>query len=392
MEPRPPEGRIEVVDLRRRLHLDVERRREERCPGHELFVDLGEPLRDHFPVVRAATVQADIEERTEERAEGVVRRPRLVLLAAGADLHHVAALLLQLLREPRLADPGLADQLDQRAVARTHRSDRCGEHRPLAFPADERQCPSLLGRGRRLRRYGANVAGGDGLGDAFERERLQLDGLERASGTLEHVRRGQHLAGLRLAHQARGEGRGRTEDGVRLAELRADLAGEHAAAADPDPQRQRRLEVGDATSSAQDPLFVLAFGLRRAGDEDDLAAVAVDVTLEESDPVLVRDLLGAADEFVQGAFQPVGALLGKQIVDPAEVDECDGGLPCSDSDLPSASWATDRGGDAGVQVEPHGRRRLLDRAQASRRRAQQTSALLLVAEDRAPADRRRSRR
>ncbi len=331
--------------------------------------------------MRAAPVQPDVEERTEEGAEGVVRRPRLVLLAARADLDHVAALLLQLLREPRLADPGLADQLDQRAVARTRRSDRCGEHRPLAFPADERQGPSLLGRGRGLRGHPANVAGGDGLGDAFERERLQLDGLEGATGALEQVRRSEHLAGLRLAHQTRGESRSRTEDGVRLAELRADLAGEHAATTDPDPQPQRRLEVGDATSRAQDPLLILAFGLRRASDEDDLAAVAVDVTLEEGDPVLVRDLLGAADELVEDAFQPVGAFLGKQIIDPAEVDERDGGLPVLRLGLAVRKLAADRGRDAAVQVEAGGRRQWRDRAHGSRRRAQQASALLLVAED-----------
>ncbi len=40
VQARAPERRVEIVDLRRRLDLDVERSSEERRPGHELLVDL----------------------------------------------------------------------------------------------------------------------------------------------------------------------------------------------------------------------------------------------------------------------------------------------------------------------------------------------------------------
>ena len=138
---------------------------EERRPGHELLVDLLQPLAEHRAIVLAAAVQLDVEQRAEERPERVVRRRGLVLLAAQFDLPHVGAVLPQLLGETRLADPRLADELDERSEAHPHGCDGGAEHCALPLAIDERQL--VLGRGR-LRSLGSSE-------ELAENERL--DGL-----------------------------------------------------------------------------------------------------------------------------------------------------------------------------------------------------------------------
>ena len=96
------------------------------------------------------------------------------------------------------------------------------------------------------------------------------------------------------------------------------------------PIRSGRLgrEVADPPRGAQDALLVLARGLGRAGDEDHLAAVGVDVGLEERDAVLVGDPLRARDRARRArAATSLGAGLREQGVDAAEVHEGDRGLP-----------------------------------------------------------------
>jgi len=97
VQPSAPERGIERVDLGRRLHLHVEGGGEEWRPWDELLGDGREPLGEGGPVVLAATVQLDVEERAEERTERVVRSRRLVLLAAERDLAHVGAGVAELL-------------------------------------------------------------------------------------------------------------------------------------------------------------------------------------------------------------------------------------------------------------------------------------------------------
>ena len=82
MQASAPEGGVEIVYFRRGLDLDVERRRKERCPWHELVVDLLQPLSEDRAIVRGSAVQLDVEQRAEERSERVVRSRGLVLLAA----------------------------------------------------------------------------------------------------------------------------------------------------------------------------------------------------------------------------------------------------------------------------------------------------------------------
>ena len=100
VESGAPERRVEVVDLGRRLHLDVEGRSEQGRPGDELLVDGLEPVGKHGLVVLAAAVQLHVEQRAKERPKRVVRGGRLVLLAAERNLAHVGAVRPQLAGEP----------------------------------------------------------------------------------------------------------------------------------------------------------------------------------------------------------------------------------------------------------------------------------------------------
>ena len=145
VQARAPERRVEIVHLGRGLDLDVERRRQERRPRHELLVDLLQPLAEDRAIVLGSAVQLDVEQRAEERSERVVRSRGLVLLAAQFDLPHVGAVLPQLLGEARLPDPGLADELDERSEAHAHRCDGRAEHCPFPLAIDERQL--VLSRG-----------------------------------------------------------------------------------------------------------------------------------------------------------------------------------------------------------------------------------------------------
>ena len=178
--------------------------------------------------------------------------------------------------------------------------------------------------------------------------------------------------GCALPMRRAATARGLAEDRVRAAELGADLAGEDAAAADAHAQRQGVVRVRDPARSAQDPLLVLALGLRRARDQDQLAAVAVDVGLEERDAVLAGDALRGADELVAAASASSSALsLREQVVHAAEVHEGNRRLPVLGLGVPALEVAPDRRRDAPAEVEPVERRQGLEPARRARRRLEQ---------------------
>ncbi len=171
-----PERWVEIVHLGCGLDLDVERRRQERCPWHELVVDLLQPLSEDRAIVRGSAVQLDVEQRAKERSERVVWSRGLVLFAAQFDLPHVGAVLPQFLGEARLADSRLADELDERSEAHTHGCDGRAEHCPFPLAIDERQL--VLSRGA-LRPLGCSEKLAenerlDGLCLSLERQRLEL--------------------------------------------------------------------------------------------------------------------------------------------------------------------------------------------------------------------------
>ena len=105
-------------------------------------------------------------------------------------------------------------------------------------------------------------------------------GLVAGEGAVDHVRRGEDLAGLRARGQPRGEIDGVAGDGVRASCQRADVAGEREAAVCTGAEREADVPADDRAQCAQHRLLVVPGRRRRAAGEVDLAAVGVDVGLE----------------------------------------------------------------------------------------------------------------
>ena len=131
---------------------------------------------------------------------------------------------------------------------------------------------------------------------------------------------------------------------------------------------------------AQNALLVLARRLGRAGDDDHLAAVRVDVGLEERDAVLVRHPLGARDQFVEHYGHAFGAEFGQQRVDAAEMHEGDRGLPVLGLGATVRDHAADRAGNADREIDTLERRQRLDPAARPGSEPQQTTTRLRLAE------------
>src|SRR5213076_3287836 len=141
--------------------------------------------------------------------------------------------------------------------------------------------------------------------------------------------------------------------------------GEDATAADADPQRQRRLEVRDSARRAKQPLLVLALGVRRARDEDDLAAVLVDVRFQERDAMLVCDALRARYQLLERRSDLVRAARFEQLVDAAVVHERHRGLTMLRLHRSRLEVPTHALGHAGSQIEAVEGREGLDASFAS---------------------------
>ena len=253
-----------------------------------------------------------------------------------------AALLAQLLRQAGLADPRLADQLDERAEAHPHRRHRGAEHGALALAVDERAA-SVLAPGAASRSApSANARTGALL--PLTTNGSSSVASNRPSVRSRRSRRDEDLPRLRPRHQPRGECRRVAEHRVRAPEGRADLTGEDAAAARAGVDGQRRVAVDDRAQRPQEPLLVVPGGLRRARDEHDAAAVPVDVALEERDAVPVGGALQAADELVER----VGGRLRRprvldQRVRAREAHEADRGVTVLALERPDPSSCARRG-------------------------------------------------
>ena len=79
-----PECGLEVVRLLGGVHRRVDHVGDERRPRHELSVDLLEPVRERERVRLRIAVDRDVEQASQQLAEGEIRRRGLVLLAGGA--------------------------------------------------------------------------------------------------------------------------------------------------------------------------------------------------------------------------------------------------------------------------------------------------------------------
>ena len=104
--------------------------------------------------------------------------------------------------------------------------------------------------------------------------------------------------------------------------MRTDVAGEHRAAVDPDAHGDREVGFYDAPRRREHPLLLVPADRGRAGREQELAAVRVDVGCEECDVVRCAGLRDGGDERVERDGSLVGALVGEKRVEAAEVHEC----------------------------------------------------------------------
>ena len=295
VESRAPERGIEVVHLRRRLDVDVERRREERRPGNELLVD--RTSRRSASAVRLCSPPPFSSTSRSERRNGrngVVRSRRLVLLAAQRDLPHVGAVLAQLLREPRLPDAGLADELDERAEAHPDRRDRRSEDGALALAVDEGQLVVRRGPPRVALSGASSPSTTACTGSLFPftwkgSSSVASNGAPpRANASAETQISSSPARAISRAASAAVS----PSTVYVLPEARADLTGEDASLAHADVHGERKSGVDDGTDGPEHPLLVVAERLRCARDQDDPPAVAVDVALEERHAMGRRRLPG----------------------------------------------------------------------------------------------------
>ena len=137
------------------------------------------------------------------------------------------------------------------------------------------------------------------LGLPLHRERLELAWPRTRPPPRERPRRDPDLVLSRASHQARRERRRVAEHGVGPPEARTHLAREHATLAHSDVDRERKALVHDRAHRSEHPLLVVAERLRRARDQDDPSAVAIDVAFEERHAVRVGAGLDDPDEAVE---------------------------------------------------------------------------------------------
>ena len=132
LQARAAETALEPSDLCGLGHLDPDQHPEERQPARELRGDaeygVAQGLLDHLRV--GGRIEA--EQRAHRLMEGEVRRGGLVLLADQLDKGEVVRLRRHFLDEPRFADAGLADELDEPTRAAARDVERMTEDRELS--------------------------------------------------------------------------------------------------------------------------------------------------------------------------------------------------------------------------------------------------------------------
>ena len=246
----------------------------------------------------------------------MVRSCRLVLLTRCRDEGEPFGTVAELLEDPRLADAGVPNQLDEAAEAHAHRHERRVEHRQLALAVDERKL---------LRRFALPRAGHltdrhrvDGFCLSLQAQCTDRLGGEDRPRPLEEIGRRPDRAGVGLRHQPGRECGGAAEDRERLSVGRPDAAREDVARGHADVQRQPRAGVDRRAHRAEQALLVPPGSGRHSRDKDDPPADRVDVALEEADAMRRGRFLHHIDHLLHR--------VGVERLS-AESDERDRGLP-----------------------------------------------------------------
>ena len=223
--------------------------------------------------------------------------------------------------EPRLADAGVRDDLEQLQLAQPRSPDRIAKHVELRLAPDDRARID-----RRPRAAAARLA--DGVGQdrgllALHEQRLHLRRVRRARA-VENVCRREDRPGRRPGGQPRGEVDGVAHDRVRPSRRRADVAGEDPSAVDAGLEREPDVGGHDVPQRSEHRLLVLTGRRGSAGGEVHLRGVGVDVRLEPRQPVAPA---GVGDDACQ-RVEPTGDL-GRILVGgvgAGRLDERDGDL------------------------------------------------------------------
>ena len=254
----------------------------------------------------------------EQPAEDGVRRGGLVLLAGDDHDPDVLDRRQQLGDQPGLADPGGTHDVDELSPARADVGQRPRQHGHLVVAPDQRQ---RCARSLAVAQERADLDGPDGTRLALDEERRQLGGAEERVRPRDHLRGGQHLSGKGLAHHPCGEVDRVSLDRERTPERRPEVAREHVSAVDADAQGEAPGTVQHLPGDTQHPLLVVVGAARSAGGEHDLAAVAVDVGLEEGDVVVGAGVLDVAHDVVERLGEGARPLRGEQRIGAGELHE-----------------------------------------------------------------------
>ncbi len=137
----------------------------------------------------------------------------------------------------------------------------------------------------------------------------------------------------------------------------ADVAGEDRTAVHADAQSRGGVAVLDLAQRLEHALLVVAERTRHARDEDDLAAVVVDIRPEERDVVRVGRALHVDDELFDRGRERAGALVLEHRVGAVEVEERDRGVAVLRVLATGEEVGADRGGDEAGEVDASARSR-----------------------------------
>ena len=277
----------------------VERAGEEREPGKQVGREREELVAEPLAYGVVGVLPADVQELTHQLAPHDVRRVGRIGLARRPENPDVKRGAAELLEETRLADPGLAHDVHEPAVAGRARPPG----RPGALPsqAHDRRAGIRFAETWRVREPIAapTAHARTGLRLPLDGERLELRRFEEGVGAVEHIGGRVDQAGLGLGHQPRRQVHGVAHDRVRASVPRADVAREDRPAVHADPDRDRRGGIDDPPQGEQHPLLVVAGDRGRARRQDQLATVGVDVGREERDTLFLGGLLHDRDQLVE---------------------------------------------------------------------------------------------
>ena len=136
---------VEGGGLGRRRQVEAEQDAQQRDPGDQRRLDRfdDEPeARDDLAGVRG---RIEVQGRSHDRPHREVRGGRFVFLATGPEDPEIRRSGDDLVQQPGLADPGLADHLDEQPMAGARRLDRVEQRAQLGVSTRERQRrPSVL--------------------------------------------------------------------------------------------------------------------------------------------------------------------------------------------------------------------------------------------------------